>query len=117
MKKWVFVLTMLISSGTYAMPWQELQIEIAKIKRQQAPDPSQIARLVSTVDMAMIYTKALVVQGKDSLYCPAMGSAMQFNEVLEIIADQAKHQQASGDTPVGELLLRGLSHRFPCGSH
>lgn len=97
-----------------AMPWQELQKEIYKMEKGKKVDKVQMAKLTATMDTTMIYNKALSAQGLTPLICVPPGTAMQLEDVLSIITTQAKSQQTKAKTPVGELLIRGFSARYPC---
>ena len=108
------LLTLVTTATAQAMPWNELQKEIYNVEKGKTVTAAQMAKLAATMDTAMIYTKALTAQGLTPLFCVPSGTAMQLEDVLSIISEQAQSQKANAKTPVGELLIRGFAARYPC---
>lgn len=48
------------------------------------------------------------------LFCPAHDTPVTLDEMVSLVRAEARHQQATAETLVQELILDGLRRRYPC---
>ena len=82
--------------------------------RRVSPESFQI-HVASLADGMLWANSALAARGERQLFCPPKTLALNTENYIKLIDDEAKRVAKPGDNPqVGLLLLVALSRTFPC---
>ena len=104
----------LLCAPLQALSWSELEAEITSVESGGAPNSQIILRFSEMVNMMVSYTRQLNEKNLAPLFCPPQGVPMHSDQLISIVRNQARQQNAGPETMVQELLLDGFSAEFPC---